>query len=63
MAADLVQNEPYYNQNEFTQYPWDKIKYSIEFTESILASEPNWGNSKKLNKRSISPKKIKKVPS
>lgn len=42
MAADLIQNEPYYNQEDFTQYPWDKIAYFIEFAESILKDEPIW---------------------
>lgn len=44
MAADLIQNEPYYNQDDFTQYPWDKIIYFIEFTESYLKDEPIWNN-------------------
>jgi len=42
MAADLIQNEPYYNQEDFTQYPWDKIKYFIEFAEPTLIAEPIW---------------------
>lgn len=42
MAADLIQNEPYYNQEDFTQYPWDKIAYFIEFAGSILKDEPIW---------------------
>ncbi len=42
MAADLIQNEPYYNQKDFTQYPWDKIEYFIEFAESSLKNEPIW---------------------
>lgn len=29
MAAYLIQNEPYYSQEDFTQYPWDKIKQKI----------------------------------
>lgn len=44
MAADLIQNEPYYNQEDFTQYPWDKIAYFIDFTEAILKDEPIWKN-------------------
>lgn len=42
MAADLIQNEPYYNQEDFTQYPWDKIAYFIEFARTILKDEPIW---------------------
>ena len=42
MAADLIQNEPYYNQEDFTQYPWDKITYFINSAESVLKSEPIW---------------------
>ena len=42
MAADLIQNEPYYNQEDFTQYPWDKIAYFIEIAETILKDEPIW---------------------
>lgn len=42
MAADLIQNEPYYNQEDFTQYPWDKIAYFIKFTEPILKNESIW---------------------
>lgn len=42
MAADLIQNEPYYNQEDFTQYPWDKITYFIDFAESYLKNEPIW---------------------
>ncbi|PIR87582.1 MAG: hypothetical protein COU10_03865 [Candidatus Harrisonbacteria bacterium CG10_big_fil_rev_8_21_14_0_10_45_28] len=42
MAADLIQNEPYYNQEDFTQYPWDKITYFISFAESVLKGEPIW---------------------
>lgn len=44
MAADLIQNEPYYNQEDFTQYPWDKITYFIGFAESYLKDEPVWKN-------------------
>ncbi len=40
MTADLIQNEPYYNQENFAQYPWDKIKYFIKFAEPIINSEP-----------------------
>jgi len=42
MAADLVQNEPYYNQENFTQYPWDKMMYFISFAEPYLKGEPIW---------------------
>ncbi len=42
MAADLIQNEPYYNQEDFTQYPWDKITYFINFAESVLKDELIW---------------------
>lgn len=42
MAADLIQNEPYYNQKDFTKYPWDKIAYFIDFTEPYLKNEPIW---------------------
>ena len=42
MAADLIQNEPYYNQEDFTQYPWDKIIYFIGFAELILKDESIW---------------------
>lgn len=42
MAADLIQNEPYYNQEDFTQYPWGKIAYFIEFAGPILENEPVW---------------------
>ena len=44
MAADLIQNEPYYNQGDFTQYPWDKITYFIGLAESYLKDEPIWKN-------------------
>jgi len=36
MAADLIQNEPYYNQEDFMQYPWDKIKYFINLPNQLL---------------------------
>jgi (p)ppGpp synthase/HD superfamily hydrolase len=42
MAADLIQNEPYYNQKDFTQYPWDKITYFLSFAETVLKDEPIW---------------------
>jgi len=42
MAADLIQNEPYYNQNDFTQYPWDKMIYFIDFAEPRFKNEPIW---------------------
>jgi len=51
MAADLIQNEPYYNQEDFAQYPWDKIKYFIEFTESTLTTEPIWEGLKKIKQK------------
>jgi len=51
MAADLIQNEPYYNQNDFTQYPWDKIKYFIEFAESTLKNEPIWEGLEKIKQK------------
>ena len=44
MAADLIQNELYYNQDDFTQYPWDKITYFIDFAETVLKDEPIWKN-------------------
>lgn len=51
MAADLIQNEPYYNQEDFTQYPWDKIKYFIEFAEPILNDEPIWEGLEKIKQK------------
>jgi (p)ppGpp synthase/HD superfamily hydrolase len=51
MAADLIQNEPYYNQEDFTQYPWDKIKYFIEFVEPRLIVEPIWERLKKIKEK------------
>ncbi len=42
MAADLIQNEPYYDQGNFTQYPWDKMLYFIDFAKPILENEPIW---------------------
>ncbi|HBW48165.1 TPA: hypothetical protein DEF17_09625, partial [bacterium] len=51
MAADLIQNEPYYNQEDFTQYPWDKIAYFIEFTEPILKDEPIWTGLKTVKQK------------
>ena len=42
MSADLIQNEPYYNQEDFTQYPWDKITFFIDFAETVLKDEPIW---------------------
>ena len=51
MAADLIQNEPYYNQEDFTQYPWDKIAYFIEFTEPILKDEPIWTGLKTIKQK------------
>ncbi len=51
MAADLIQNEPYYNQEDFTQYPWDKIKYFIEFAEPTLIAEPIWEGLEKIKQK------------
>lgn len=51
MAADLIQNEPYYNQEDFTQYPWDKIKYFIEFAEPTLIAEPIWRELDKIKQK------------
>lgn len=51
MAADLIQNEPYYNQEDFTQYPWDKIKYFIGFAEPTLSNEPIWGGLEKIKQK------------
>ena len=51
MAADLIQNEPYYNQNDFSQYPWDKMKYFIGFAESILKNEPVWKGLEKIKQK------------
>lgn len=51
MAADLIQNEPYYNQEDFTQYPWDKIKYFIEFAEPPLIAEPIWQGLEKIKQK------------
>jgi len=51
MAADLIQNEPYYNQGDFTQYPWDKIKYFIKFAESILKNEPIWEELERVKQK------------
>jgi (p)ppGpp synthase/HD superfamily hydrolase len=44
VAADLIQNEAYYNQEDFTDYPWDKITYFIGFAEPYLKDEPIWEN-------------------
>lgn len=51
MAADLIQNEPYYNQEDFTQYPWDKIRYFVEFAEPTLAAEPIWRGIDKIKQK------------
>jgi len=51
MAADLIQNEPYYNQKDFMQYPWDKIKYFIKFAESTLKNEPIWNELEKIKQK------------
>jgi (p)ppGpp synthase/HD superfamily hydrolase len=55
MAADLIQNEPYYNQGDFTQYPWDKIKYFIEFAEPILKTESIWKELIKIKQKIYGP--------
>lgn len=51
MAADLIQNEPYYNQEDFTQYPWDKITYFIEFARPILEDEPVWKDLEAIKRK------------
>lgn len=51
MAADLIQNEPYYNQEDFTQYPWNKIEYFIEFAEPTLIAEPIWEGLEKIKQK------------
>lgn len=51
MAADLIQNEPYYNQEDFMQYPWDKIKYFIKFAESTLKDEPIWQELERVKQK------------
>jgi len=51
MAADLIQNEPYYNQEDFTQYPWGKIKYFIEFAEPTLFADPIWEEFEKIKQK------------
>ena len=51
MAADLIQNEPYYNQEDFMQYPWDKIKYFIKFAEPVLKTEPIWKELEKIKQK------------
>lgn len=51
MAADLIQNEPYYNQEDFKQYPWDKIQYFIKFAESTLKDELIWGGLEKIKQK------------
>lgn len=51
MAADLIQNEPYYNHEDFKQYPWDKIQYFIEFAEPILKNEPIWEGLEKVKQK------------
>lgn len=51
MAADLIQNEPYYNQEDFTQCPWDKIKYFIKFAEPILTADPIWEGLDKIKQK------------
>ncbi len=42
MAADFIENEPYYNQEDFTQYPRDKIAYFISYAEPFIKDEPIW---------------------
>ncbi len=51
MAADLIQNEPYYNQGDLGQYPWNKIQYFIEFAEPILKDEPLWKDLEKIKQK------------
>jgi hypothetical protein len=51
MATDLIQNEPYYNQGDFMQYPWDKINYFIKFSESTLKDEPIWQELEKVKQK------------
>lgn len=51
MAADLIQNEPYYNQEDFKQYPWDKIRCFIELVEPTLKDEPIWETLGKIKEK------------
>lgn len=51
MASDLIQNEPYYNQNDFSQYPWDKMRYFIKFAEPILKNELIWKGLEKIKQK------------
>ncbi|MFA5297337.1 MAG: HD domain-containing protein [Lutibacter sp.] len=51
MAVDLIQNEPYYNQKDLTQYPWDKITYFINFAETYLKDEPIWDGLEAIKKK------------
>jgi len=51
IAADLTQNESYYNQSDFSQYPWGKMRYFIKFAESILKNEPIWKGLEKIKQK------------
>ena len=51
MAADLIQNEPYYDQEDYTQYPWDKITYFIDFAELYLKDELIWKNLESIKQK------------
>jgi len=51
MAADLIQNEPYYIQGDFKRYPWDKIIYFISFAEPYLKNELIWKNLKMIKQK------------
>ena len=48
MAADLIQNEPYYPKDNFDEYPWDKMKFFIQQAESVLKDEPIWEELKNI---------------
>jgi len=51
MAADLIQNEPYYNQTDLKQYPWDKMIYFINLAERYLKNEPIWENLEPIKQK------------
>ncbi len=55
MAADLIENEPYYNQSDFSQYPWDKMRYFIKFAEPILKNEPIWKELEQIKQKIYAP--------
>lgn len=61
MAADLIQNEPYYNQEDFTQYPWDKIIYFIDTVEMILKDEPIWEGLKLIKQKTYEANQKSKI--